>query len=82
MSYGGDPRVEVFVFIILCTEILLVPLTLLQTHDGAVCATRRNTDKHLLYRANDDGLVRLYWLMDEYHAMFCFAFFLLAVPEL
>ena len=50
VSYGCDAGVEVFVFIVLCTEILLVPPTLLQSHDGAVCAMRRHTDT----RANDD----------------------------
>lgn len=49
VSYGGDAGVEVFVFIVLCTEILLVPPTLLQSHDGAVCAVRRHTDT----RVND-----------------------------
>ena len=38
VSYGGNPRVEVFVFIVLCTEILLVPLALLKSHDGTVHA--------------------------------------------
>lgn len=60
VSYGGDPRVEVFVFIVLCTEVFLVPLTLLQTHDGAVCAARRH------YRVNDD--VRLANIADGIHA--------------
>lgn len=40
MSYSGDPGMEVLVLIVLCTEILLVPLTLLQTGYSAVCATR------------------------------------------
>ncbi len=55
VGYGGNPGVEVFVFIILCTEILLVPLTLLQTHNGAVGATKRCTDN----KTNDDLLAKI-----------------------
>lgn len=39
ISYGGDPRVKVFVSIVLWAEILLVALSLLQTHDWAVHAS-------------------------------------------
>lgn len=42
VSYGSDPGVEVFVLVVLRAEILLVPLTLLQTHDTSVCATSRH----------------------------------------
>lgn len=39
MSYGGDPGVKVFVFIVLGAEILLVPVTLFQSHDRTVRPT-------------------------------------------
>lgn len=39
VSYGGDPGVKVFVFIVFGAEILLVPLTLLQSNDRTVCPT-------------------------------------------
>lgn len=42
VSYGSDPGVKVFVFIILWAEILLVVVSLLQAHDWAVNASWRN----------------------------------------
>lgn len=45
VGYGGDPRVKVFVFIVLGTEVPLVPLTLLQSHDCTVCATGKHGRK-------------------------------------
>lgn len=44
MSYGGDAGVQVFVFVVLGAEILLVPLTLLHAHDGAVGAAVTHTN--------------------------------------
>lgn len=49
VGYGGDARVKVFVFIVLGTEILLVPLALLQSHDCTVSATGK-TQKQNYWR--------------------------------
>ena len=46
VSDGGDPGMEVFVLIVLGAEILLVPLTLLQSRYGDVHATSNHTEKH------------------------------------
>ena len=42
MSYGGNPGVKVFVFIVLQAEIFLVAVSLLQTRDWAVHASWKN----------------------------------------
>lgn len=42
VSYGSDPGVKMFVFIVLWAEILLVAVSLLQTHDWAVHASWKN----------------------------------------
>lgn len=52
VSDGGDPGVEVLVLIILCTEILLVPLSLLQIHYGTVHATGKQNYFLLFFRIN------------------------------
>lgn len=46
VGYGGDPRVKVLVFVVLGTEIPLVPLTLLQSHNCTVCATGKDRNNN------------------------------------
>lgn len=46
MCYGGDPGVEVFVLIILSTEIHLILPTLLQAHDWTVDAAQRQRQRN------------------------------------
>lgn len=43
VSYGGNPGVKVFILVILGTEIILIPPTLLHTSYSAVGSTMRHT---------------------------------------